>query len=68
MITIRTARDADLDGFLNLASEVEHWFGPMVEEPGVGRAGGGPQPGGGARGGACGPARRPPAGPALGGG
>ncbi|MEU9932582.1 N-acetyltransferase, partial [Streptomyces anulatus] len=33
MITIRTARDADLDGFLTLASQVEHWFGPMVEEP-----------------------------------
>ncbi|MFD4236400.1 GNAT family N-acetyltransferase [Streptomyces sp. McG3] len=38
MITIRPARDADLDGFLTLASQVEHWFGPMVEEPGFHRA------------------------------
>ncbi|ARF61973.1 GNAT family N-acetyltransferase [Streptomyces violaceoruber] len=38
MITIRPAREADLDGFLTLASEVEHWFGPMVHEPGFHRA------------------------------
>lgn len=38
MITIRPARDADLAGFLTLASQVEHWFGPMVEEPGFHRA------------------------------
>ncbi|WP_411079316.1 GNAT family N-acetyltransferase [Streptomyces sp. cmx-18-6] len=38
MITIRPARDGDLDGFLTLASQVEHWFGPMVAEPGFHRA------------------------------
>jgi GNAT superfamily N-acetyltransferase len=38
MITIRPARQGDLDGFLALASQVEHWFGPMVEEPGFHRA------------------------------
>ncbi len=38
MITIRPAREGDLDGFLSLASQVEHWFGPMVEEPGFHRA------------------------------
>ncbi|MGW6469028.1 GNAT family N-acetyltransferase [Streptomyces rubiginosohelvolus] len=38
MITIRPARDGDLDGFLTLAAQVEHWFGPMVEEPGFHRA------------------------------
>ncbi|MEI7034995.1 GNAT family N-acetyltransferase [Streptomyces pratensis] len=38
MITIRLARDTDLDGFLALASQVEHWFGPMVGEPGFHRA------------------------------
>ncbi|MBM7056899.1 GNAT family N-acetyltransferase [Streptomyces durocortorensis] len=38
MITIRPAREGDLDGFLALASQVEHWFGPMVEEPGFHRA------------------------------
>lgn len=38
MITIRPAREDDLAGFLALASQVEHWFGPMVEEPGFHRA------------------------------
>ncbi|MFG3406039.1 GNAT family N-acetyltransferase [Streptomyces sp. NPDC048142] len=38
MITIRSAREGDLDGFLALASQVEHWFGPMVGEPGFHRA------------------------------
>ncbi|MFI7238457.1 GNAT family N-acetyltransferase [Streptomyces cyaneofuscatus] len=38
MITIRPAREGDLDGFLALASQVEHWFGPMVAEPGFHRA------------------------------
>ncbi|MCL6290096.1 MULTISPECIES: GNAT family N-acetyltransferase [Streptomyces] len=38
MITIRPAREGDLDGFLTLASQVEHWFGPMVGEPGFHRA------------------------------
>ncbi|NEB42484.1 GNAT family N-acetyltransferase [Streptomyces sp. SID14515] len=37
-MTIRPAREGDLDGFLTLASQVEHWFGPMVEEPGFHRA------------------------------
>ncbi|MGW5929561.1 GNAT family N-acetyltransferase, partial [Streptomyces anulatus] len=53
MITIRTARDADLDGFLILASQVEHWFGPMVEEPGFHRAVEARSPGGAARGAGC---------------
>lgn len=30
---IRLATRADLPGFLELAAEVEHWFGPMVDEP-----------------------------------
>ncbi|MBV7246861.1 hypothetical protein [Streptomyces sp. MW-W600-10] len=38
MITIRPAREGDLDGFLTLASQVEHWFGPMAGEPGFHRA------------------------------
>lgn len=38
MITIRPARQGDLDGFLALAFQVEHWFGPMVQEPGFHRA------------------------------
>ncbi|MFD8081835.1 GNAT family N-acetyltransferase [Kitasatospora sp. NPDC059722] len=37
MIT-RLARPADLPGFLALAAEVEHWFGPMVDDPGFRRA------------------------------
>ncbi|MEU6674030.1 GNAT family N-acetyltransferase [Streptomyces sp. NPDC046925] len=31
---IRLAQERDLPGFLALAAQVEHWFGPMVEEPG----------------------------------
>jgi ribosomal protein S18 acetylase RimI-like enzyme len=30
----RLARPEDLPGFLRLAGEVEHWFGPMVEDEG----------------------------------
>ncbi|MGA5816631.1 GNAT family N-acetyltransferase [Kitasatospora sp. NPDC094028] len=37
-VTVRPARPADLPGFLALAAEVEHWFGPMVAEPGFHRA------------------------------
>lgn len=37
MIT-RLARPADLSGFRALAAEVEHWFGPMVDDPGFRRA------------------------------
>ncbi|MFD8754275.1 GNAT family N-acetyltransferase [Kitasatospora sp. NPDC059577] len=37
-MTVRLARPADLPGFLALAAEVEHWFGPMVAEPGFHRA------------------------------
>lgn len=35
---VRPARPEDLPGFLALAAEVEHWFGPMVAEPGFHRA------------------------------
>ncbi|MFB7908588.1 GNAT family N-acetyltransferase [Kitasatospora sp. NPDC056076] len=35
---VRPAVPADLPGFLVLAAEVEHWFGPMVAEPGFHRA------------------------------
>ncbi|MET9296396.1 GNAT family N-acetyltransferase [Streptomyces sp. NPDC003077] len=31
---IRLAQQQDFPGFLSLAAEVEHWFGPMVDEPG----------------------------------
>ncbi|MFJ4322070.1 GNAT family N-acetyltransferase [Streptomyces tricolor] len=31
---IRLARERDLPGFLRLAAGVEHWFGPMVDDPG----------------------------------
>ncbi|MEV8319829.1 GNAT family N-acetyltransferase [Streptomyces sp. NPDC059900] len=31
---IRLAQERDLPSFLALAAQVEHWFGPMVEEPG----------------------------------
>ncbi|MFJ5262325.1 GNAT family N-acetyltransferase [Streptomyces sp. NPDC088387] len=31
---VRLAREADFPGFLGLAAQVEHWFGPMVDEPG----------------------------------
>ncbi|MEU3523689.1 GNAT family N-acetyltransferase [Streptomyces sp. NPDC038707] len=35
---IRTARERDVAGFLGLAAQVEHWFGPMVADPGFTRA------------------------------
>ncbi|MEW2624925.1 GNAT family N-acetyltransferase [Streptomyces sp. NPDC048106] len=31
---VRPAAEPDLPGFLALAAEVEHWFGPMVADPG----------------------------------
>ncbi|MER6073719.1 GNAT family N-acetyltransferase [Streptomyces sp. NPDC001817] len=31
---VRLATRQDLPGFLALASQVEHWFGPMVDDPG----------------------------------
>ncbi|WP_326731137.1 GNAT family N-acetyltransferase [Streptomyces phaeochromogenes] len=31
---VRPALERDLPGFLALAAQVEHWFGPMVEDPG----------------------------------
>lgn len=31
---VRLARAQDAPGFLDLAGQVEHWFGPMVEDPG----------------------------------
>lgn len=35
---VRLAREEDLPGFLGLAAQVEHWFGPMVDNPGFHRA------------------------------
>lgn len=35
---IRTALRSDIPGLLSLAAEVEHWFGPMVDEPGFHQA------------------------------
>ncbi|MCK1798504.1 GNAT family N-acetyltransferase [Streptomyces sp. XM4193] len=35
---VRTAREQDFPGFLDLAAGVEQWFGPMVGEPGFHRA------------------------------
>lgn len=35
---VRLAKEQDAPGFLGLAVQVEHWFGPMVEEPGFRRA------------------------------
>ncbi|WP_026004801.1 GNAT family N-acetyltransferase [Streptomyces sp. AA1529] len=35
---VRPARRTDLPDLLRLAAEVEHWFGPMVREPGFHRA------------------------------
>lgn len=35
---VRGGVEADLPGFLALAGEVEHWFGPMVEDAGFHRA------------------------------
>lgn len=31
---VRLAGEQDSPGFLDLAAQVEHWFGPMVEDPG----------------------------------
>ncbi|MFI9257042.1 GNAT family N-acetyltransferase [Streptomyces sioyaensis] len=31
---VRLAREQDFAGLLGLAAEVEHWFGPMVGDPG----------------------------------
>ncbi|MFJ6461355.1 GNAT family N-acetyltransferase [Streptomyces sp. NPDC091387] len=31
---VRLAREQDFAGFLGLAAQVEHWFGPMVGDPG----------------------------------
>lgn len=31
---VRLARARDLPGFIGLAAQVEHWFGPMVDDPG----------------------------------
>ncbi|MFE5604145.1 GNAT family N-acetyltransferase [Streptomyces coelicoflavus] len=31
---VRLAEERDFPGFLGLAGQVEHWFGPMVEEAG----------------------------------
>ncbi len=35
---VRLARRDDFAGFLALAAQVEHWFGPMVDDPGFHRA------------------------------
>lgn len=35
---VRLARERDLPGFLGLAAQVEHWFGPMVDDPGFSEA------------------------------
>lgn len=35
---VRHAREHDLPGFLALAAQVEHWFGPMVDDPGFHQA------------------------------
>jgi GNAT superfamily N-acetyltransferase len=31
---VRLARDQDVPGFIELAGQVEHWFGAMVDDPG----------------------------------
>lgn len=31
---VRLAREQDAPGFIVLAGQVEHWFGPMVDDPG----------------------------------
>ncbi|XVQ07549.1 GNAT family N-acetyltransferase [Spirillospora sp. CA-255316] len=31
---VRLACEQDVPGFLDLAAQVEHWFGPMVQDPG----------------------------------
>ena len=33
-VIVRLAREKDAPGFIELAGQVEHWFGPMVGEPG----------------------------------
>jgi hypothetical protein len=33
-MTVRLAREEDTPGFIALAAQVEHWFGPMADEPG----------------------------------
>ncbi|MFB6953974.1 GNAT family N-acetyltransferase [Streptomyces niveus] len=33
-MNVRLAYERDLPGFLALAAQVEHWFGPMVDDPG----------------------------------
>lgn len=35
---VRVAQEQDFPGFLALAAQVEHWFGPMVDAPGFHRA------------------------------
>ncbi|MFH9816001.1 GNAT family N-acetyltransferase [Streptomyces sp. NPDC017230] len=35
---VRLGQPADLPGFVGLAAQVEHWFGPMVDDPGFHRA------------------------------
>jgi len=32
-VIVRLAREQDTPGFIGLAGQVEHWFGPMVGEP-----------------------------------
>ena len=34
VMIVRPAADQDVPGFIALAGQVEHWFGPMVGEPG----------------------------------
>jgi GNAT superfamily N-acetyltransferase len=33
-VIVRLASEEDVHGFIELAGQVEHWFGPMVAEPG----------------------------------
>jgi GNAT superfamily N-acetyltransferase len=33
-VIVRLADEQDVPGFLHLARQVEHWFGPMVDDPG----------------------------------
>lgn len=33
-MNVRLASEQDTPGFMELAAQVEHWFGPMVDEPG----------------------------------
>jgi ribosomal protein S18 acetylase RimI-like enzyme len=33
-VDVRLASEQDTPGFIELAAQVEHWFGPMVDEPG----------------------------------